>query len=489
MSNELGFSTDSVIGKASWSQPKGGVPVARFILRTKKDKLKNFDESKPHLQWQAGETFQSPMIKKFHVESGITWVVTLDAPKVTHHHGQFEPTLYAMARDTLGALYREGASFPQMHLDVQTSNPDLLKGAIVGMEVSQYRFKNLWPVAKKNDMAIFISAPQIKTAKAVFEEARAIGVGVNMARHLVNLPPNILEPESYARFAQAIFKNTSVKVEVWSYEKLKKEKMGLHAAVGQGAEVKPQLVRLQLKNGGKQPAKAFVGKGITFDTGGIDIKPASAMRDMKKDMGGSAAVIGFMYWAMKTKAKHNIDVYLPIAENAVDSTAFRPSDVITARNGKTVEIHNTDAEGRLVLADSLALAAEDKPEFIIDVATLTGAIKVALGETTPGLFCNEDKLAQKLLKAGRMSGDNCWRMPLDPTQKGKLKSDVADLSNAHEGFGGAVTAALFLEQFVGTIPWAHFDIYAWASGGSGALSEKGGNGQIVQLLAFLLDAE
>lgn len=486
MSNELGFTTESVVGNSVWSQPKGGVARARIILKTKKDKLKNFDESKPHLPWQSGEAFQTPMIKKFHEGEGVTWVVTLDAPKVPHHNGQFEPTVYAMARDTVGALYREAAQFPQVYLDVQTLNAEIFKGAIVGMEVSQYRFKNYWPARKKTEAAIFVTAPQIKNAKAVFEEARAIGVGVNISRHMINLPPNVLEPESYARFIQNLFKNTPVKVEVWSFEKLKKEKMGLHAAVGQAAEYKPQLVRLQLKNDGKKPAKAFVGKGITFDTGGIDLKPASAMRDMKKDMGGSAAVLGFMYWAMKTKTRHNIDVYLPLAENAIDATAFRPSDVVTARNGKTVEIHNTDAEGRLVLADSLALAIEEKPEYVVDVATLTGAIKVALGETTPGMFCNNDKLANQILKAARQSGDNCWRMPLDPTQKNKLKSDVADLSNAHEGFGGAVTAALFLEQFIGTTPWAHFDIYAWASSGSGALSEKGGNGQIVQLLAFLL---
>jgi leucyl aminopeptidase len=485
MSNELlGFTTESVLGTCSWSQSLGRGACARLIIKTKKDKLKGFDDSKPPLAWQSSEMFQTPMIKKFHTEKGITWVVTLDAHKVAHHDGQFEPSLYTMSRDTVGSLMRECASFPEVHLDFQTANSDVVSGAIVGVEMSLYRFKNCWPVYKKSEQKLFITSP-LKNTKSIFENARALGVGTNMARHLVNLPPNVLNPTSYAKFAQNIFKGTNVKVEVWDFEKLKKEKMNLHASVGQGAESKPVLVRLQLKGGGKKPAQAFVGKGITFDSGGLDIKPAGGMRDMKKDMGGSAAVIGYMYWAQATKQKKNIDVYLAIAENSVDADSFRPSDVFTARNGKTVEIHNTDAEGRLVLADSLVLAAETKPEFIVDVSTLTGAIKVALGETTPGLFCNNDALSKKLLKAAQLSGDNCWRMPLDPTQKHKLKSDVADLSNAHEGFGGAVTAALFLEQFVNAVPWAHFDIYAWTSSGSGALSEKGGNGQIVQLLAFL----
>lgn len=487
MSNELlGFTSESFVSSSTWGQPQKEVPVARIIVKSKKDKLRDFNESQPTLRWQAGEAFQSSMIKKFHVDTGITWVVTLDLPKVAHHHRQFEPTLYTMARDTVGALYRECSLFSQVHLDLQTANGVILSGSIVGLELSQYRFRNLWPQSKKNPQKLFITAPLIKNAKNLCSHAQKMGAGTNLARHLVNLPPNVLNPESYVRLAQNLFKNSGVKVENWTHEKLKKENMNLHVAVGQGAEVGPQLLCLKWRGAGKKPVKAFVGKGITFDSGGLDIKPASGMRDMKKDMGGSAAVMGFMYWVAHTKLKQNIDVYVPLAENAVDAHAFRPSDVLVARNGKTVEIHNTDAEGRLVLADSLALAAESKPEFIIDVATLTGAIKVALGETTPGMFSNNDKLAQQILSAAQRSGDNCWRMPLDPTQKNKLKSDVADLSNAHEGFGGAVTAALFLEQFIGGVPWAHFDIYAWTSGSSGALSEKGGNGQMVQLLASLV---
>lgn len=525
MSNELfGFLKESVVSNVIWGLPKDkgpdakiensssesfprrsakvsspakrlqnppqqasvNFPVARVILKTPKDKLKDFDESRPHLLWQAGEMFQTPMIKKFHVEEGMVWVITLTESQVDHHEGQFAPSLYTMARDTVGSVFRECGLFAQIHLDFQTPNKDVFAGAIVGLEISQYRFRSLWPQIKKNEQKIYLTHPQMSTAKKMFEPAYLLGVGVNVARHLVNLPPNILNPKSYVQFIQNLFKNTGAKVEIWSYDKLLKENMNLHAAVGQGAESEPCLVKVSWRGGGKKPAKVFVGKGITFDSGGLDIKPASGMRDMKKDMGGSASVVGLMSWVVQSKLKENVDAYLALAENAVDAKSFRPSDVFTARNGKTVEIHNTDAEGRLVLADSLALAAETKPEFIVDVSTLTGAIKVALGETTPGLFSNNDKLAKTILQAAQASGDNCWRMPLDPTQKHKLKSEVADLANAHEGFGGAVTAALFLEQFVSGTPWAHLDIYSWTSGASGALSEKGGNGQVVQMLAHVL---
>lgn len=249
--------------------------------------------------------------------------------------------------------------------------------------------------------------------------------------------------------------------------------MGLHVAVGQASQEKPCLIHLSYKGSSSKDHVAFVGKGITFDSGGLDLKPSSGMRDMKKDMGGSASVIALAYWMMKNKIKLNAEFYLAIAENSVNENAFRPGDIIQSRSGKTVEIHKTDAEGRLVLADSLALAVEKKPQWVINVATLTGAIKVALGETTAGLFSNDDKLSQKILKSAQKTGDNCWRMPLDPSQKNKLKTDAADLVNAHEGFGGAVTAALFLEAFVGNVPWAHFDIYSW-TGPTGAFSERGG---------------
>lgn len=204
---------------------------------------------------------------------------------------------------------------------------------------------------------------------------------------------------------------------------------------------------------------------------------------MKKDMGGSAAVLGAALWASETGAKCNLDALLALAENSISGKSFRPSDVIRARNGMTVEIHNTDAEGRLVLADALDVAVSAKPKYVIDVATLTGAIKVALGPGLAGLFGNSRPLVNALHKSGQQAGDLNWPMPLVQKYKGMLNSNFADMINATDGFGGAVTAALFLEKFVGEVPWAHLDIYAWKDAPDGAWCEAGGSGQAVACLA------
>ena len=311
---------------------------------------------------------------------------------------------------------------------------------------------------------------------------------MNMARFLVDLPPNALNPKTYSEALEGVFsKAKNTKVTTWNMTRLKKEKMGLHIGVGQAAEEKPCLVHIQYRNGGKSQPLAFVGKGITFDSGGLDLKPASGMRLMKKDMGGSASVVGLAYWLTQSQLKLNCDFYLALAENSVSDESFRPGDILTARSGKTVEIHNTDAEGRLVLADALSVATEKKPEFVLDIATLTGAIKYGLGANTPGLFSNSDNLAETLLRSGQSMGDVVWRMPLVPEERSRLRSEVADVVNCTDGFGGAITAALFLEMFTNNVPWAHLDIYAWNDSAKGPFRARGGSGQIVQLLSHFLE--
>ncbi|MEO0337123.1 MAG: leucyl aminopeptidase family protein, partial [Pseudomonadota bacterium] len=242
--------------------------------------------------------------------------------------------------------------------------------------------------------------------------------------------------------------------------------------------------------GGSKKPVALVGKGITFDSGGLDLKPPQFMRLMKKDMGGSAAVVGTLRWAIASGSKQPLDVYLSVAENSVSDEAFRPSDVITSRRGHKVEIDNTDAEGRLVLADALDVACgksgKDKPQVVIDVATLTGAAKVALGKSIGALFSNTNSLRDKLQKAGAKSGDICWPLPLFQPYRKSLNSTFADFVNSADGFGGSITAALFLESFVDDTPWAHLDIYAWTDGPSGCFLEKGGSGQGVGVLAEYL---
>ncbi|MBX7230804.1 MAG: leucyl aminopeptidase family protein [Bdellovibrionales bacterium] len=247
--------------------------------------------------------------------------------------------------------------------------------------------------------------------------------------------------------------------------------------------------KLQYKTQDKPQYKkvAFVGKGITFDSGGLDLKPSSGMRWMKKDMGGSAALVGLAWWVAQTQPEFCCDFYLPLAENAVSQNSFRPGDVYDSKVGLKVEIHNTDAEGRLVLADAMTVALQDKPDLLIDVATLTGAIKAGLGSGIAGLFGNRDLWIAQMLESSQKRGDWMWPMPLFQSYQTALKSQFADLVNASEGFGGAITAALFLQQFVQNCPWLHLDIYAWKDGVEGPLLESGANGQPVQALIHFLN--
>lgn len=405
-----------------------------------------------------------------------------------NHYGYFTPSPYGMARDLVGTTLRKllGASIKSLQIEIYGKSEDELKGLCVGVEMAAYQFKKHWPKSETLGTQIKIKS-DLKNSAKMISEACAIGEGVNLARFFVDLPPNVLGPKAYAETLKGHFTGKAkTKVTVWNADRLKKEKMGLHIAVGQGSTDRSYMVHVQYRGAGKEKPFAFVGKGITFDTGGLDIKPASAMRLMKKDMGGSASVAGLAHWVVASKQEINCDFYFAIAENAVSDLSFRPGDVLTSRSGQTVEIHNTDAEGRLVLADVMTVASEQKPQFLVDVATLTGAIKYGLGASTPGMFSNDDNLAESLLRCGQAAGDMFWRMPLVPEERSRLKSDVADMVNCTDGFGGAITAALFLEKFTGDVPWAHFDIYSWTTGPKGAIGASGGTGQVVQALAEFL---
>ena len=384
-------------------------------------------------------------------------------------------SLKTRVRDAMGTLV---ATLERLEIGQAEIDLDLpaaaLPGAILGLEMALYRYKRC---LREEPARFHLQLKHKGRALPMKAQAGAIalGRGVNLARHLVNLPPNFLNPVTYADFvAEQFAQLKAVKVDVWDEVRLQKERMGLHLAVGQGSS-----------GAVKKAPLAFVGKGITFDSGGLDIKPASGMRLMKKDMGGSAAVAGLALWAAEAGVRVNMDFYLALAENAIGGRSFRPGDVITARNGDSVEIHNTDAEGRLVLSDALnvAITAKEKPRVVIDVATLTGAIKTALGAPLAGLFANDSKLAAALCRAGQESGDHMWTMPLVQKYKSTFSTPFADLVNATDGFGGAITAALFLERFVGNVPWAHLDIYAWKDAAEGACLESGGNGQAVCALA------
>lgn len=283
-----------------------------------------------------------------------------------------------------------------------------------------------------------------------------------LSRDLINTPPNDMGPDELEAAVKAVATGFDAKFKVIKGDALLKEGFPAIHAVGKAAEKAPRLLDLTWGDE-KHPKVTLVGKGVCFDTGGLDIKSAKGMITMKKDMGGSAVALGVARMIMATNLPVRLRVLIPAVENSISANAYRPSDVIKTRKGYSVEIGNTDAEGRVVLCDALALADEEKPDILIDFATLTGAAKVAMGPEIQALFCNNDELANGLLSGGMNSGDPLWRMPLWQPYREMLKSEVADINNMGSGpEGGAITAALYLQSFVeNSKAWAHLDLYCW----------------------------
>jgi len=297
-----------------------------------------------------------------------------------------------------------------------------------------------------------------------FAELRARAEGNILCRELTMLPPNELTPGQYRARIKELAKEHGWRREEFDYSQLKKMGAGAFCAVAQGSETRDAaIVHLSYTHSRAKRTAAVVGKGICFDTGGLDIKPGSAMALMKKDMGGAAAALAFALLVMRAKLPVRLRVLIPAAENSIAGNAFRPGDVLRTRKGLFVEIGNTDAEGRLVLGDALARACEEQPVLVLDFATLTGAARVALGPDLPALFANDEALAGDIAATADAVADPLWRLPLWQPYNDMLKSDVADINNAPGGgFAGTITAALFLERFVSpSIPWAHLDTFAW----------------------------
>ena len=326
----------------------------------------------------------------------------------------------------------------------------------------------------------------------VLNRVLRISEAANFARTLVNEPAGHLTPEALAEEASRAAKGHGLEVKVSGPRELKKLRMGMFSAVGQGSENAPRLIEVMYRPRKAAAARAqpisLVGKAITFDSGGLSLKSAENMADMKTDMAGSAAVLGALQVAAAVAPPFPVLGYLGAAENMPSGTAYRPGDILVSRLGKTVEVTNTDAEGRLVLGDVLAYAAEQKPAALIDLATLTGACVVALGHWVGGLFSSSDALADELLSAAARAGESFWRLPLVELQKETLRSDVADMKNHGDRWGGAISAAIFLREFVGNVPWAHLDIAgpALAPRERGYLG-KGATGIGVRTLAEFLE--
>jgi len=326
-------------------------------------------------------------------------------------------------------------------------------------------------------------------ARRAFADRRAVSDGITLARDLVNEPANVLGPVEFANRLKLLSK-TGLKVEVISDKKLADLGMGALLAVGQGSARPCRLVVMQWRGGkAKDKPFAFVGKGVCFDTGGISLKPPAGMGDMKGDMAGAACVAGLMSALAERKAKVNAVGIVGLVENMPGGSAIRPGDVVTAMSGKTIEVLNTDAEGRMVLADALWYTQERfKPAGIVNLATLTGAIIVALGKDYAGLFSNSDTLSKELVKAGEETGEKVWRLPLGPKYDKLIESGVADIKNIGGRWGGSITAAQFLQRFVNKdVPWAHLDIAGTAMDApKSEINQSWGSGFGVMLLDRLV---
>jgi leucyl aminopeptidase len=361
-----------------------------------------------------------------------------------------------------------------------------------GICLRAYRFDR-YKTKKKDESAalsaqVSIAVNDVGKSNRAFAASAHVIDGIEMARDLVNEPPNVLFPEEFARRAAALRK-LGVEVEVLDVKAMTRLGMGALLGVGQGS-ARPSRTVLMRWNGGKKggaPA-AFVGKGVCFDTGGISIKGAASMEDMKGDMGGAACVVGLMHALAARKARVNAVGAIGLVENMPDGNAQRPGDIVTSMSGQTIEIINTDAEGRLVLADVLwHVATKFKPKFMVDLATLTGAIMVALGTDHAGLFSNNDELAERLIKAGIETGEKVWRMPLGPEYDKLIDSQFADMKNTGGRHGGSITAAQFLQRFVDNTPWAHLDIAGTAMGAPKTeINQSWGSGYGVRLLDRLV---
>ncbi len=313
------------------------------------------------------------------------------------------------------------------------------------------------------------------------------GRATNLARELVNMPPCDLYPETFAERARAVAAGTGLDAEILDEKQLAAERMNALLAVARGSDRPPRLIVLQHRQGGNKPTLALVGKGVTFDSGGLSLKTTDQMVDMKCDMAGAAAVLGAMQAIAELQLPVNVLGIMALVENMPSGKAMKLGDVLKARNGKTIEVLNTDAEGRLILADALAYAVDRRAAHIVDLATLTGACMVALGPDVAGLMTNNDAWSQKVLAASAAVGEKAWPLPMFPHYREMIKSDVADIRNTGGSrYAGAISAAKFLEEFVGDVPWAHLDIAgpAWAEK-ENATRESGGTGCFVRTLVEL----
>jgi leucyl aminopeptidase len=365
--------------------------------------------------------------------------------------------------NSVTALAYAATRLPKGHYALEQELP---LQALLIWSLAQYRFDRYKQPAASPRVLVLTT----KHLDALLPEADA----VFLVRDLINTPTNDLGPSELALIVETLAKEKGAEFKQWVGNELLIHNFPAIHAVGRAAKDAPRLLSLAWGDE-RHPRVALIGKGVCFDSGGLDLKPSQGMRLMKKDMGGAAQVIGLAHWIMTKGLPIRLEVYIPAVENAVSADSYRPGDVIRMRNGMSVEIDNTDAEGRLVLADAMVKACEQKPELIIDFATLTGAARTAVGTEIAAMFTNNDSVADDLMKASISTGDPLWRMPLFASYLGMLDSSIADIANSGPSpYAGAITAALFLQRFITpSLPWVHFDIMAWNVGNKPGKPEGG----------------
>jgi leucyl aminopeptidase len=434
-----------------------------------------------------GET--TPLIGNQGLSAGSVLLVGL-GPRERFDAGVAYATGVAIGR-RLGGKPRESVAVALPESDQpQAIASALTEGVIAGTrgpglrksEPGRHPFGGLQVIAHPQRL------PSSELSRAV-RRGEIVGQAINLARDLANLPPAEKAPAQLARIAEENAAAAGISVSIWDEERVRRERFGGVLGVSAGSDAPPAFVVLEYRRGGDTPMLALVGKGVTFDSGGLCLKPPNSMEDMKSDMTGAAVVLATMVAIARLHLPVNLTGYLALTENMTGGKAMKMGDVLTIRNGKTIEVLNTDAEGRLILADALSYAVEQRPARILDLATLTGACVVALGSKVAGLFSNDDVFANDVLAACRATGERAWRMPLDDDYKELLKSNVADLKNIGGKWAGAITAAKFLEQFVADAPWVHLDIAgpSWADTET-ATRDVGGTGCFVRTLIALVEA-
>jgi leucyl aminopeptidase len=418
--------------------------------------------------------------------------------------GLGKPAVDEKALETLGAqivgrLYGAAETNASIEIDVpkgsRVKKAELAAHLAFGARLKSYAFdkyrtRNLEDYARKLKTLRFVT-PDVAAAKKAHTGLAAVAEGIFLARDLVNEPPNILYPAEFARRAKAQLSKLGVKVEILGEAEMKRQGFGALLGVGQGSARESQLVVMQWQGGKKSASPiALVGKGVCFDSGGLSIKVGAGMQGMKGDMAGAACVTGTLLALAARKARVNAVGVIGLVENMPDGGAFRPDDVLTSLSGQTIEVLNTDAEGRLVLADALTYTQRRfKPKLVIDLATLTGAIVATLGFEHAGAFSNDDELVRRIQAAGRYTGERVWQLPLDPFYDKMIRSKIADMKNIGGANSGSITAAQFLQRFIEkNMPWAHLDIagVAWQDGERKPTVPSWGTGWGVRLLNRLM---